>query len=292
MQAHAPAIFVYVVYLATGAAAGLMSGLFGIGGGLIMVPALLACFAVAGLPPAAVPALALGTSLTAICFTSALASREHFRIGNLKCPFSRRMLGLVGFLAAGVVAGAGISTHLPRNAVLLCIAVFEIGVAGWMLFMSFRPAAGAGRVDGATGLPQERLDTRWSGAFLALTGAVSSIGGIGGATLMIPYFAKAGIEYPKAAALSTFFGSVIGGFGFFSYALLAHPATRIPMSIGYVSLPAFASMALGSYFLVRYGARLSTRLSKVALTRGFCCFLLASGGKVLVPLAVAAIVAH
>ena len=65
--------------------------------------------------------------------------------------------------------------------------------------------------------------------------------------------------------------------------------TVIPMTVGYVSLPALASMAAGSYFLVRFGARLSKRVSKTVLTRGFCLFLAASGAKVLLPLALATV---
>jgi len=160
------------------------------------------------------------------------------------------------------------------------IGVFQILVAAWMGFRSPRPSAAA-EADRDGEAAQDRLPARGAGAFLFLTGGVSSIGGIGGATLMIPYFSGAGIAYPKAAALSTFFGCVVGGFGFVAYGLLAHPQDAVPMSIGYVSLPAFASLAAGSLLLVRFGARLSRRVPKALLTRGFCVFLLVSGGKLL-----------
>ncbi len=278
----------FAIYVVVGAAAGLMSGLFGIGGGLVMVPALLACFALAGMPAEHIPALALGTSLSVICLTSAMASREHWRIGNLVQPFSGPTLRLAAMLGLGVVAGAAVSTRLPKEVVLLWIAIFQVTVAICMARRTFRPAAPSitsvapARSDEP---PQRQLNATQAGAFLVVTGAVSSIGGIGGATLMIPYFSRAGIDYPKAAALSTFFGCVIGAFGCLSYAFLARPTSAIPLAVGYVSLPAFASMALGSLLCVRHGARLSLRLSKATLTRGFCCFLLASGGQVLLPLA-------
>lgn len=272
-----------LAYLATGAVAGLLSGLFGIGGGLVMVPVLLACFSACGAPVESVPALALGTSLTSICFASAMASREHWRIGNLAEPFSARMLGFAAFLAAGVVAGAALCTHLPRQSVLVCIAVFQIAVAAWMFRSTLRPALPQHAPQTDLRPAQALLDVVPSRAFLALTGAVSSIGGIGGATLMIPYFSFQGIEYRKAAALSTFFGCVIGAFGFIAYGLMAHPTQPLPMSIGFVSVPAFACMAAGSLLLVRVGARLSLRLSKSVLTRGFCIFLLVSAARLLHP---------
>ncbi len=276
-------LLAYPVYVVTGAAAGLMSGVFGIGGGLVMVPALLACFALAGVPAESIPAMALGTSLTAVCFASVVASREHHRNGNLEQPFSPRMLKLALLLAVGVMAGALVSTRLPKDHLLLAIAVFQVTVGSWMWFTTLRPAASVSMAPGDVAV--DGLRSRWTGTFLLLTGGISSIGGIGGATLMIPYFSQTGMAYPKAAALSTFFGSVIGGFGFVAYALLAHPAVDVPLSIGYVSLPAFAAMAAGSFFMVRLGVRLSRRLSKSMLTRGFCCFLFLSGGTALLPFA-------
>ncbi|MEO5881765.1 MAG: sulfite exporter TauE/SafE family protein [Caldimonas sp.] len=278
----------FAIYVAVGAAAGLMSGLFGIGGGLVMVPALLGGFALAGMPAESIPGLALGTSLSVICLTSALASREHWRIGNLVQPFSDPMPRLAAMLGVGVVAGAAVSTRLPKEVVLLSIAVLQVSVAICMARKTFRPAQPS-IASLAPARPHEppqgQLHAARAGAFLVVTGAVSSIGGIGGATLMIPYFSRAGIDYPKAAALSSFFGCVIGAFGCLSYAFLAQPPSAIPLAVGYVSLPAFACMALGSLLCVRHGARLSMRLSKATLTRGFCCFLFASGGKILLPMA-------
>jgi len=276
-------LLVYAIYLATGAAVGLLSGLFGIGGGLVMVPALLVCFTAAGVPADSIPPLALGTSLSVICFASALTSRENLRVGCLAQPFSKRMLTLVGFLATGVVVGARASMHLPLQAVLLFIGVLQIAVGAWMWSTTVRPVAVV-RPLGEGAAAQDRLGVAGAGTLLFVTGGISSIGGIGGAIFMTPYFTKAGIEFRQAAALSTFFGSIVGGVGFVSYGLLAQPTEPVPMSIGYVSVPAFASMAAGSVLLVRHGARLSRRLSKATLTRGFCCFLFASGLKLLLPL--------
>ncbi len=271
---------ILAIYLATGAVAGLLSGLFGIGGGLVMVPALLVGFTLAGMPAEAIPSLALGTSLTAVCFSSALGSRENFLLGNLRQPFSRRTLILAAFLAGGVVAGAAVSTRLPRTTLLFLLGLYQIAVALWMASRLAHPAlAGSDPALGA--VAQDALPPTAS-AFMFLTGGVASIGGVGGATLMIPYFARVGVEHRQAAALSTWFGCVVGAFGFVSYGLLARPATALPWSLGYVSLSAFASLAAGSLFLVRFGARLANRLDRATLVRVFCAFLLVSGSKLLI----------
>ncbi len=278
----------FPIYLATGAISGLLAGLLGIGGGLIMVPALLAGFAIAGVPSASIPALALGTSLTAVCFNSLLASREHLRLGNLVQPFSGRMRVLAAWLVVGVLAGTLLSTRLPQRGALLAIAVFQIIVGCQMLRASFRPAPAASGLSKAQLqadlVPQQQLQPQQARAFLLLTGMVSALGGIGGATLLVPYFKRAGIEYSQAAALSSGFGCVIGAAGCLSYALLGQADASIPMTLGSVNLPAFASLALGASLLVRWGARLSKQLPQVLLTRGFCVFLLTSGGKLLLPM--------
>lgn len=279
---------IYALYLATGAVTGLLAGLLGIGGGLIMVPALLACFPAVGVPAASIPALALGTSLTTICVSSLLASHEHVRVGNLSQPFSGPMPRLMAWLAIGVLAGTALATRLPVRAVVACVAVFQIFVASRMLHRSLKPqadiAAGAANAN-TVETAQSRLDAKRAGPFFVATGALCSIAGIAGTSLMVPYFRARGIEHRKAAALATWFNCIIGALGFVSYGLLAGPDRAIPMALGYVSLPALAGLAFGTSLFVRYGARLSRRLPPALLMRGFCCFLYVSGGKALFAIA-------
>lgn len=270
-----------LIYVATGAFAGLCSGLFGIGGGLVMVPALMACFAVSGIPADLIPPLALGTSLSAIAFTSLVASREHVKLGNLKNPFGGTMLVLACFLGVGVWLGTAFSTKMPRMSVLMALGVFQWLVAAWMLRGSFVVKKNVDESSGPSVPAQEGLRKTSSRLFMLATGVVSAIGGIGGATLMIPYFTKQKIEYRKAAALSTCLGCVIGGVGFITYGLMSKPAQALPLSFGYVSLPALACMAMGSMYLVKIGARLSQKVPAKILTRVFCVFLVVSGWKML-----------
>lgn len=172
--------------------AGLMAGLFGIGGGPVMVPVLRVCFGAAGLPAEVIPPLALGTSLTTIGVTGALASRQHFRLGNLAQPCSARMRGLAAWLAAGVVAGAAVATRLPRNGMLLAVTQLQIGVATRMWLATPRPPT----PDTAPAQPVAgRLRSRWAAPFMCLTGWVSAVGGIGGAALMVPCFIGAGLDH-------------------------------------------------------------------------------------------------
>lgn len=277
---------IHLIYITTGALAGLTAGLLGIGGGLVMVPALLVCFALAGMPAEVIPALALGTSLANVCFASALASREQARLGQLSHPFSVRMLAFAACLALGMAAGASVTTRLPHEVLLWCLAIFQLAMGAWMLWGSCRRARVAPPAAEDQQPAQDRLRPAATGAYLVLTGAVCSVSGIGGATLVIPYALAAGVDYRRAAALASFFGCMVGAAGFVSYGLLTRPAQPLPGCLGYVSVPAFISLALGSLLFVRMGARWSQRWSKQALTRAFSICLLASGFKALLPLAV------
>lgn len=280
-------ISVYGIYVGVGAVAGLASGLLGIGGGLVMVPVLLAGFAIAGIAPDAIPALSLGTSLSVVTVTSLIGSREHWRLGNLREPFSPAALRMSAVLVAGVVAGSMVAARMPRTVLLTGIALLQIAVALTMLRR--KPAtAPADAKSTAAGTPAA-LGGPGTLPYMAFTGLVSATGGIGGATLLVPYFTHRGLAFQQAAAWSTFFGCAIGATGAASYALLGHPPSPVPMAIGYVSMPAFACLALGSALLVRVGAGLSRRLSKVALTRGFCAILFVSGAKGLLPVLGAAL---
>lgn len=167
---------------------------------------------------------------------------------------------LAAWLVVGVLAGTLLSTRLPQRGALLAIAVFQIIVGCQMLRASFRPAPAASGLSKAQLqadlVPQQRLllQPQQARAFLLLTGMVSALGGIGGATLLVPYFKRAGIEYSQAAALSSGFGCVIGAAGCLSYALLGQADASIPMTLGSVNLPAFASLALGASLLWCAGA--------------------------------------
>ena len=274
-------ILTFAIYLAAGCGAGLLAGLFGIGGGLLMVPVLLFTLS-ATVPAGVVGPMALGTSLTVIIVTSALASRQQFVLGRLREPFGRATLMLVACIAAGVLLGSQVSTRMAHAPLMACIAIFQVAVAAWMFCRSFD--LGTKRPDDAVPA-QDRLGGRASRLFLLLTGTVSAIGGISGATLMVPYMRWKGITQSEATALATHLGCVIGMSGFISYGLLSKPALPVPWSIGYVSLPAFVAMALGSAALVRFGARLSSRLDPRLLTRCFSALLLITALKLLSSLA-------
>ncbi|MBI5462751.1 MAG: sulfite exporter TauE/SafE family protein, partial [Gammaproteobacteria bacterium] len=160
------------VYLALGASAGLLAGLFGVGGGLVIVPVLAWVFAAQGMHADVIMHLAIGTSLASIWLTSLMSIRAHHQRGAVNWPLVRKLaLGIV----IGALAGALIADHLPTAALKRIFGVFELFVAAQMLLVSRYEAHF--NLPGNTGLT-------CAGAVI---GGVSAIIGIGGCTLTVPF---------------------------------------------------------------------------------------------------------
>ncbi|MEP5175837.1 sulfite exporter TauE/SafE family protein, partial [Marinobacter alexandrii] len=123
-------IYVFASYLALGAVAGTLAGLFGIGGGLIIVPVLIFSFGLQGVSPDVAAHLAVGTSLATIVFTSLSSIRSHDKRGAVRWEIFRPMaVGIV----IGAVLGAWSAALLSGPTLELVIGVFVIAVAIKML---------------------------------------------------------------------------------------------------------------------------------------------------------------
>src|SRR5690606_32409481 len=121
----------FIIYLVLGACAGVLAVLFGVGGGMIIVPVLVYSFALQGFAPDVLTHMAVGTSLATIAFTSIHSVRAHHKRGAVRWPF-------FGWLALGVVfgcvLGALTATALSGPVLQQVIGVFAIGVAIQMAF--------------------------------------------------------------------------------------------------------------------------------------------------------------
>lgn len=156
---------VLAAYLALGAVAGLLAGLLGVGGGLVVVPALAALFAWQGFPADGLMHFAVGTSLAAIVLTAASSALAHHRRGAV-------LWGVVAGMAPGAVVGtlggAMVAAALSSRQLRVCFGLFELAVAAYMLV---DPTPRTLR-----GLPGPLTRT----AVGALIGAISALAGIAG----------------------------------------------------------------------------------------------------------------
>lgn len=253
----------FVLYLVLGALAGLMAGLFGVGGGMVIVPVLVFSFTLQGFAPEILTHLAIGTSLATIVFTSINSILAHHRMGAVRWP-------LVLWMTFGIVFGAVLGSltaemiqgpHLQK-----IIGVFAILVAIQMAF-ELRPKA-SGDLPGKPALSIAGVVIGWA----------SSIFGIGGGSLTVPFLTWRSMPMQQAVATSSACGLPIAIAGALSFMAVGwHNAQLPPWSVGFVYLPALVGIAVTSMFFARQGARLAHRLSPKLLRRLFALLLLSVG---------------
>jgi uncharacterized membrane protein YfcA len=256
-------IAVIALYLALGAFAGTLAGLFGIGGGLVIVPVLIFSFGLQSVSGEIAAHLAVGTSLATIVFTSVSSIRSHHLRGAVRWDIVRSMaVGIV----IGAALGAVTASMLTGAALELIIGIFVILVALKML-LDVSPKPGRD-VPGKLGL----------GAAGGSIGWASAIFGIGGGTLTVPFLSWCNLRMQKAVGTSAACGFPIALAGALANVGTGWNNPALPdMSIGFIYLPAFIGIVLTSVPFARVGANLAHRLDAALLKKIFAVFLILVG---------------
>ncbi len=253
----------FVLYLLLGAAAGVLAGLFGVGGGLIIVPVLVFSFSTQGFAPEILTHLAVGTSLATIAFTSINSIREHHRRGAVQWSLFR---WLTPGILAGVAVGGATAALINGPVLQKIIGVFAICIA-IQLALNLTPKA-------ARPAPKQ-LELIAAGGVI---GWASAIFGIGGGSLTVPFLAWRSVAMQKAVATSAACGFPIAVAGALVFMVTGWQHEKLPeLSLGYIYLPALMGIALTSVFFARFGAKLAHRLSPLLLKRLFALLLTVVG---------------
>lgn len=253
----------FAIYLVLGAFAGVLAGLFGVGGGMIIVPVLVYSFAVQGFAPEVLTHMAVGTSLATIAFTSISSVHAHHRQGAVRWHlFVWLALGILGGCMLGALTAAALSGPVLQK----IIGIFAICVAIQMAF-ELKPRAALAEPGKPT---------------LAIAGGVigwaSSIFGIGGGSLTVPFLVWRSVTMQQAVATSAACGMPIALAGALSFMATGWGMATLPdWTLGYVYLPAMTGIAATSVFFAGYGARLAHRLSQRMLKRLFALLLVTVG---------------
>ena len=183
-----PDLFYFLLYLGAGAFAGVLAGLFGIGGGMVIVPVLIFSFMAHGVSPEVLTHMAIATSLASIVFTSLSSVRTHHLAGAIDWPLVANMVvGIVVGTTAGVVLISGVPGYVLEN----LIGVFSLLLAVKM-FTGWNPPGGSDESPG-------RVNLFTAGS---LIGFGSSWFGIGGGTFTVPYLTWMRINMRQAVATS------------------------------------------------------------------------------------------
>lgn len=262
-----PVVEWYLAYLLLGAVAGFLGGMFGIGGGTILVPVLLWLFAAQDLPPEHTMHLALGTGMAVILFTSLASLRQHHQHGAVDWQVVRN---ITPGILLGTALGAASAARVSPQFLMVFFALF-VYFAATQILLDIKPYA------------ERELPSRAGiSLFGAFTGWLSSLVSVGGGTVVIPFLIWCNLPLRRAIGTAAAIGFPVALGGSLGYVLIGWHIQALPAPhLGFVYLPALFWGALASVITAPLGAKIAHRLKVARLRKLFAVFLLALASKIL-----------
>ncbi|MFH2121997.1 MAG: sulfite exporter TauE/SafE family protein [Pseudomonadota bacterium] len=250
---------IILIYSALGALAGVLAGMLGIGGGLVIVPMLVFTFSWQHLPDPVIMHLALGTSMASIIFTSVSSFLAHHKRGAVQWLVVRR---IVPGILVGTFLGSCFAARLSTGFLKGFFVVFLYYV-GTQMLVNRKPKPSR-QIPGMLGMF----------GVGNVIGAFSSLVGIGGGTLSVPFMIWCNLPVHAAIGTSAAIGFPIAIAGTFGYIYNGLPVSGLPVySVGFVYLPALAGLVCASVLTAPLGVRLAHSLPVDRLKRVFAIVL-------------------
>ena len=244
------------------AGAGFMAGLLGVGGGIIMVPALYYAFSVLDFDIVTRMHLSVGTSLAIIVPTSIISTKTHMEYDAVDF----KMVKTFGVLIVlGVLFGTFLAVSLKTPTLVLFFAVFSCFVGLFFIFLREKLVESPKTISNTI--------KNISGLFI---GFISVPLGIGGGSLMVPFMRTFGYDIRKSIGTAAAVGFLIAISGTVTMIISGKIIDNVnsPFSIGYINLLGFAVFVPVTMVMARIGARVVYKINKKLLSRIFGCFLL------------------
>lgn len=263
--ADANRLMIFLEYALTGLVAGFLAGYLGIGGGLVLVPALSWLFSRDPATADVAVQMAVATSLATMLFTSMSSLLAHHKRGAILWPLVRRM---APGLLAGALLGSVIADRIGNTALATVFGIFALLVAAQLLRGGGQP--------GDRPLPGRPAVTATGFAI----GAVSSLLGIGGGSMTVPWLLWHGRQVRNAVATAAACGYPIAIAGTLGFVLLGDHPSAAP-TLGYVHLTALAGVAVFSVLGAPLGVAAVHRSSALLAKRIFAVFLIIVAVKML-----------
>ena len=245
------------------AVAGFMAGLLGVGGGIIMVPALYYAFTVLDFDIVTRMHLSVGTSLAIIIPTSIISTKTHMEYDAVDFKMVKSF-GL--FIVAGVIAGTFLAVNMKTPALVLFFSIFAFMVGLFFIFLREK------LVDNPKAISD--FVKKISGVII---GFISVPLGIGGGSLMVPFMRTFGYDIRKSigtAAAVGFLIAVSGTITMITGGKIVNNVTT-PFSFGYINLLGFLVFVPVTMIMARLGAKAVYRIDKKLLSKIFGTFLIA-----------------
>jgi uncharacterized membrane protein YfcA len=253
-------LFIFISCIFLGALVGFLAGLLGIGGGLVVVPAVVYLLPQLGISHEVIMPMALATSLSAIVLTSSSAAFAHHKNQNIPWEATKPLMFTV---AIGALLGAFIADGLSAQALTNFFAGAVIILASYM-FISIR-------------FQRSRdMPTKITLQVISLiTGVIASLMGMAGGAILVPVLTYFGMPLRHSIGIATVCGVMVALFGSLGYIVSGIGNELLPSwSIGYVYLPALLGVVLTSSSFAVIGVKFATKLPVQTLKKLFAIFLI------------------
>lgn len=259
--------FLIPLLLATGAFAGILAGLLGVGGGIIIVPILFHLFHGFGVETSLAMPLAVGTSLATIVLTSIVSASNHYARGGVDTTLVKNwvwpvLIGvMIGAFAPAIIDGARVK--MAFGIMLVVVSLHMLASSRWKLELF-------------NALPPRPIQF----LLAIIVGGLSALLGIGGGTLMVPLLTLFAFPIHRAVSTASVFGLIISVPATFVYIYTGWQIDNLPpLSTGYVNWVAFAILVPMTMWFAPLGVRLAYKLNVPQLKRAFAVFLCLVGLK-------------
>ncbi len=254
---------IYLLYVVIGAVAGILSGLLGIGGGIITVPCLLFLFPYLGFPKEYIMHMAIATSLAAMIFNTTSATLAHHKRGAVLWDIFWKLLpGLV----IGSVIGALIATKLPD-------LILQIIFGSFLLLLAIYFYRSRAVKSETHKLPHPLILNLFSTGI----GAISNLLGIGGGSMTVPLLTAFKVKDKNAIGTSAATTLMTTMCGTISYLVFGWGDIKEPEIFGLIDVPAFLIVGITAFFTAPYGAKLTHETDANKVRKIFAIVLALTG---------------
>ena len=255
-------IYLLTVLAAAAAVAGFMAGLLGVGGGIIMVPALYYAFTVLGFDIVTRMHLSVGTSLAIIIPTSIISTKTHMEYDAVDFKMVKSF-GI--FIVLGVIAGTFLVVNFETPTLILFFSIFAFMTGLFFIFLREQLVENPKRISDAV--------KNISGI---LIGFISVPLGIGGGSLMVPFMRTIGYDIRKSIGTAAATGFLIALSGTITMITGGKIIDNVitPFSVGYINLLGFIVFVPVTMIMARIGAKAVYKINKKLLSKIFGTFLI------------------